>query len=496
MSDYEVTVDVIAVGPRGATGPVGPREPLRGRTGFHPIYKAASPQPVTSVAFTNSTIASPRTWAFSSRTFSASPVSTTNPSWYTLTAGSALRVRNSGGSYYYSSNLGPSGQASGAEVGSTYDGSDPIRFEFIHDGELSFEFQYMNFSQRHRVWVDGELVTDGATTDSVGLANFVTGTDQAIAFRKFTFSTVQPRHIAIEVENPYIAGIVTGPLATVVPSPRRRPRVLAVGDSFLGGSAGCSVLDSWGTTLGRLLGWDVHCNGQGGSGFIAPGTAGQKYAARLPFFASIPFDAIVIAAGVNDTPSAAATIASETLAALNLARTQWPNAPIFVPFLHARGVDAYGASQSTWTQRDTVAAQCALVSNCYFIDTLEQPLGSLAFSTTLTAATIIGATTIATSQPLPIGTTVRIGTGATAERRVIRAVSGLNATVFALSAAHASGEAVDQVGMSRIVGTGRVGALAGFGDADRSLHSDTTHPTRYGSDAIATAIAAGIHRNI
>ena len=128
-----------------------------------------------------------------------------------------------------------------------------------------------------------------------------------------------------------------------------------------------------------------------------------------------------------------------------------------------------------------------------FVDLFEMPLGQTVATTTLSASTIATATTFNTAAPIPIGTTVELGTGtANVERRVTTNISGsgpFTHTVVALTNAHSSGDTVTTVGRSLITGTGKVGATTGVGNADLYISADGTHPTNAGHLAIASALA-------
>lgn len=70
--------------------------------------------------------------------------------------------------------------------------------------------------------------------------------------------------------------------------------------------------------------------------------------------------------------------------------------------------------------------------------------GSAAINTTLSAATIVGATTLTTAASVPVGSALTIDTGANQETRTVTALSGTGPytlTVAALGFAHASGVA-------------------------------------------------------
>ena len=83
------------------------------------------------------------------------------------------------------------------------------------------------------------------------------------------------------------------------------PRVLFIGDSYTEGTGAQSPLTGYAFTTARALGWDIHVDGQGGTGYVNPGPqqngARQTITTRAGIVDTPPYDYIVVAAGINDT---------------------------------------------------------------------------------------------------------------------------------------------------------------------------------------------------
>lgn len=105
----------------------------------------------------------------------------------------------------------------------------------------------------------------------------------------------------VAVERQYAAG-VQGLLVEPTSQAWRpyQPHItaLVVGDSYTGGTGSSVYGNSWEYVLGRELGWDIWANGVGGSGYLAGVPFSDS--TRTALLSLKPFDAVVIAGGIND----------------------------------------------------------------------------------------------------------------------------------------------------------------------------------------------------
>lgn len=318
--------------------------------------------------------------------------------------------------------------------------------------------------------------------------------DGTVRYYKLAFGSRARRRIDI-IGLTYFGGVWTDAADSIDPAPVRGPRVLVMGDSISGGSAGSfGSADNWPAYLSDLLGWDdVIPSTQGGTGYLTPGAF--AYTPRQRFQMDVvPYapDVVIFAYGRNDTAQSAAAVEAEVAALLAECASSLPDAVRIVTSpLICRG-------PQTWTAefdatRNAIAA-AAEASGAHFIDVMNRPFVNerSGVSTTLAAAVAAGASTfsvpfnVSSASVLPVPCTVRIGS------EIVYAKSAVNGTYTidgTFDFAHASGATVTQLGDPLFTGGGTSAAAAGFGNSDELTYSDGLHPTSAGMRALGGEIA-------
>lgn len=222
-----------------------------------------------------------------------------------------------------------------------------MNVSFTHDG-TTIEIRLYAFggTSKYRILVNGQALTD---TYNVSPAS-----DGKLFLVKLAFATRQHRIITVELADTQFPGVFIGPTDSLYASPQPKiPRVFALGDSVTQGQNNDdSCLSIWATYLSQLIGWDVWDMGQGGTGWINPGTlpGSSNFNGLLAGMVQWNPDAIIFAGGLNDqlstNPSYTSALRQSTVTSTLLnARSLMPNADLYVvsPFYNAAstaGVDA------------------------------------------------------------------------------------------------------------------------------------------------------------
>ena len=199
--------------------------------------------------------------------------------------------------------------------------------EFMLTGSV-FEmlFKYMSTASMYRLKIDGKSLTDlPQSVKGVGV-----GARHVI---KFDFGTVATRRITIEVTTTPFGGIFIPPGATVTAVAPYKKRVIAMGDSIMGGSTYNTAvrLGTWSYRADSYLGIDDMWNsGIGATGYVAAGTA-VNFAARMQAdVVDFNPDGAIIWGGFNDRSSPQADIAAAADNAFATLRNGLPRTPIVV----------------------------------------------------------------------------------------------------------------------------------------------------------------------
>jgi lysophospholipase L1-like esterase len=345
-----------------------------------------------------------------------------------------------------------------------------------------------------RVRVDGQLISATPTTFT---------NDGSTYLLPLTFGARAVRRITVEADSSFaFGGVRTNATDTIVPAPVASPRCIVLGDSFTDGTGATAQPTNWVRRFAEAMGWpDTWASGLGGTGYLNPGSGGRvKFRDRVAadVIAYSP-DVVIVAGGLNEVSGigaatyTASQLQAEAVALFAQIKAGLPNALLVVvsPFWR-NGVETYNAAGAgaLLAARDAIKT-AAVAAGAVFLDVLELPLAA-SVSTTLAASASSSATTVSLTDPVPIRSTIGIGSGGTYERRVVTALSGTgpySATVAALTSAHGSGEAVATVGASLWTGTGKAGATTGAGNSDLIVISDGTHPSQAGHELIGSTLA-------
>jgi lysophospholipase L1-like esterase len=178
-------------------------------------------------------------------------------------------------------------------------------------------------SRGYRFIVNGEYASTTATSVPTGGGNYVL----------LDFGSSVSRTVSIEGKLDHgFQGIYTAP-GDAIAAPSAFKRVLVIGDSFCEATGVTERADGLGMVAADVLGFqDCWQSGAGGTGYIA-NSSNTKFnlSQRLQDATTTgPWDAIVVAMGINDIGQSAALIAGETGYCLRSIRRANPAAQIFV----------------------------------------------------------------------------------------------------------------------------------------------------------------------
>ncbi len=450
---------------------------------------ASSESPTVGAVATSSAIGSAKQWRAVSPSVAATGTALALPAHFTDRQGNGAWEKYGIG--YPDYNYVKVKNVTDPVIGGGYQGGYSVEFE---TDALQIEFLVKGLAASAWVWIDDRPLSGRAVTWAISSTG-------SINYLPLTFGARTRRRIRFESTGTVFGGVYTDATATVQATSNFRPKAVVLGDSFTeSGAATVGVLSGFARTLGELLGWDVMPSGNGGTGYLNPGTGGRvKFRDRVAYdvIAKNP-DIVVVAGGINDYASySSAAIGAEATALFAAIAAGLPSARLVVsaPFWR-NGVETI--PYTLLDAKDAIYA-AATAMDALWVDPIEIPLrAGQSLSSTLSSATLVNATSFASSADFPIGCTVEIGTSTARERRVVTALSGVGPfthTVAALNSAHSSGEVVRLVGPCLWTGTGKVGSTTGSGNSDRLVSSDGTHPTQDGYDALASCLAAQICNN-
>lgn len=159
--------------------------------------------------------------------------------------------------------------------------------------------------------------------------------------------------------------------AAAIPIERVSPpkRMIVVGDSFVWGAGATLNSDGLATVAGDMLGIsDTWQSGAGGTGYINT-SGGTKYnlQQRLQDINSYgPWDAIVVAIGLNDIGQTAGAITTAVETCLASIRSANPAAPVFV--VGPWDVNAPGAVVANYAVTKAAIQAGIHIAGCWFLD--------------------------------------------------------------------------------------------------------------------------------
>ena len=313
------------------------------------------------------------------------------------------------------------------------------------------------------VWVDGKPVTPTVTDNVV--------TASSTYHLTLAFATSKRRRVEVYAPGASWFDVRTPMGQLLTPAPRK-PLLLAIGDSFWGGSAHAGQAESGGWYLGRLLGMEVAINAKSGTGYASAG-AFEAFgdAARLAEYARFDPDLIVISGTVNDdnkVPAAVGAAATKLYADL---AAQHPRSKIIV----------FGAQPSN--AADTVSAARSANIAAVKAAALAAP-NVIAFHDMIGTAGAVPPGWSSSASYDPGALVTRYGA-------VWRWDHGNPGNVLS------PGSTARWAPMTYVyTGTGKVGTLTGDGTRDFFLGSDAVHPTPAGGLGLAQLQANDIRRDL
>lgn len=346
---------------------------------------------------------------------------------------------------------------------------DPTSYcvSIIHHGS-ELEFSGKGSGGTMRVKVDGEYIS----------LTPITFTNNGSQYRYYIpFGSVAKRRVDFECYNVPFGGFYTAQTDTIIPAPIDSPRVIIMGDSFLGAAG-------YRDSFSNYLGWpDVWASGVGSTGILATNN-GTKYKYRERILTDVvPFnpDIVIFPGSINDNIYTGAQIADELKYLINLVRSYIPNCLICATSPLSNG----GVAKTTinmWDQHEQI--KTVIESNGgLFLSMLELPLpiNYTLGQITLSANASAGASTITAALS---GTDNKItGTYKFPDKSRFRVKSYTGTGPYTMTldspllTAQSSGVVATQVGDSMWTGIGKVGATTGYGNSDILVQNDGTHPS-------------------
>jgi len=178
------------------------------------------------------------------------------------------------------------------------------------------------------IWVNGKPITAAPVSYSS-----VSGLSVSSPFyTTLVFPDSTPKQISIQLDTVEGIRTIQCPITSSISTAPRKLKGLYLGDSFFGGVTATSQLSYVSAQMGRLL--DTECSnyGQGGSGYIAGGTASDPFGsdARIAYATAYQPDYIVICGSVNDNGQTYTNIYNAAVALYSALDTACPNVPIIV----------------------------------------------------------------------------------------------------------------------------------------------------------------------
>ena len=270
----------------------------------------------------------------------------------------------------------------GSTVGASRIGNNWM-LSFVTDAPAFEIFMKGLAGSEYRVLVDGELA---GAAQVASKAN-----DGGLYYDLYTFGTRAVRLVTLLLrDNLRFGGIKTDALSRVW-KPRRNPnRVKAVflGDSYAEGTGADYPDGSWAFAASSFLGWECWLSGVGNTGYVW-NASGAKATFRSRFSADVSAygpDVIVIAGGINDSGSTQAAIQAEAALLFGKARSENPDALIFVagPWTGPGSTTPAGINAGI---KAAAQATDGYGTRLFFIETMTDPVGAWQFGTGKAGAT-------------------------------------------------------------------------------------------------------------
>jgi hypothetical protein len=204
-------------------------------------------------------------------------------------------------------------------------GATPCATSFDYYG-LDFAFGFRNAvsgGSRFWIWVDGQPTTAGPVASTAAASN-------SLHWLRLTWGTARLRRVTIYRENADWGMLVCGFIDTVSPAPRPATSLWVLGDSYAAGSNATTSLQGWPFTLGRMLGAEVYCAAQPGTGYTTGATTGYGAAARIARMSGIAPTWILLAGSINDGPATNAGLAAAAASAMSAWKAASPTSRLAV----------------------------------------------------------------------------------------------------------------------------------------------------------------------
>lgn len=429
-----------------------------------------------------------------------------------------------GGGYFNFVGATPTGSSVLANTSQGVD-APPYQIDFyLFGSQIEFWANWASTGSSFRLKVDGHYVSLNPTmlVPAVNLSNY--------SRVYVNFGTYAVRRITIEADRLALIGFYREANGMVWPTHSRPDKVAFLGDSFAAGSVAQSAVLAWPFHAARLLRWGhPWLLGQGGTGYLNPGTSGRTaFAGRVADVANAAPDILVVSGGFNDVPSknAAYTASALQAAASALFAAIATSCPTVkkVYVVGAWQPTGSPAAELTAANNAVKAAALAAPNVTAFIDTTGWVTGS-GWAGVAVPQVVAAPTVAATGGTFTAGTyyyavTAKTSRGDTKPSAEVSATVAANGTVtlYWAPVTFATGYDVyrgttpggENVKVSanqsttNFVDTGSAGAgaslptadtsgnLNGSGSAEIVTASDGTHPVDAGHEYYGTRIAVGI----
>jgi len=396
------------------------------------------------------------------------------------------------------------------------------------------------------IWVNGKPITAAPVSYSS-----VSGLSVSSPFyTTLVFPDSTPKQISIQLDTVEGIRTIQCPITSSISTAPRKLKGLYLGDSFFGGVTATSQLSYVSAQMGRLL--DTECSnyGQGGSGYIAGGTASDPFGsdARIAYATAYQPDYIVICGSVNDNGQTYTNIYNAAVALYSALDTACPNVPIIVFGVQPRDSTTTLSSSEQINNNAVYDAATAASNVIAFYDQIGNAaipyatagavsVWSAGTAKTITAVVIASGVATVTSalhgfavgdvvclagtsiaslnaaQTITSVTTNSFTFNTTASGTVTVSSGTANKTFYntndlvsyigsiwrwsrSTSAGNITPGGTTQLGWALMTylytGTGKIGSTAGNGTRDLYLNSDSIHPSQDGATALAYKMASDV----
>jgi lysophospholipase L1-like esterase len=314
------------------------------------------------------------------------------------------------------------------------------------------------------VWVDGQ-----PTTASTASASGVTASSGGTFRMRLTWGSAARRRVRVFLRGPHsFRGLETEPTGMVSPTPKPNLSIAFLGDSWLGGANasndGVYDIDAIPFLVARMLNAECYNAGQGGTGYVNPGTGNNKAytdSGRLSAIVSANPSLIIIFGSINDDSYTGGQIQTAAASVYSYFATNLPNTPVVVVGPQSAAATTTIAA-ARFTDKAAVQAAAAAAPNVLgFID----PVGGGSALPSAWASS------------------------------VAYVVGDYQGAVYVCLVAHTSSGTFDRARFdpaSWLTGTGYSGSTNASGNRDVLLSNDNVHPTAAGAIAYASRIVASL----